>query len=138
MNLYEKLKAAHEAGNPVMLGHDELRLLCEVAGPVIEERRLEAEGEPFYLNEYDASRMYGGPEEGGWWYDVGDYLKCHGVFPTREAARAHLETPEMVAYVRGRQAGRHRPSSLLCYGWPVVYVEQHPGCNFPRERPRYE
>jgi hypothetical protein len=24
-----------------------------------------------YLNVYDIGRVYGGPEEGGWWYDTG-------------------------------------------------------------------
>jgi hypothetical protein len=34
----------------------------------------------FYVNVYDLSRHYGGPEEGGWWYDAGDVIEVHGPF----------------------------------------------------------
>jgi hypothetical protein len=29
-----------------------------------------------YLNAYLVSRVYGGPEEGGWWYDAGEPIAC--------------------------------------------------------------
>jgi len=30
-----------------------------------------------YVNAYRVSRAYGGPEEGGWWYDVGEPHRLH-------------------------------------------------------------
>ena len=32
--------------------------------------KLWGEG-PYYVNRYDVTRLYGGPEEGGWWFDHG-------------------------------------------------------------------
>lgn len=29
---------------------------------------------PQYVNAYDHNRAYGGPEEGGWWFDTGTCL----------------------------------------------------------------
>lgn len=34
-----------------------------------------------YVNVYSIDRAYGGPEEGGWWYDTGDVVhtvRCEG------------------------------------------------------------
>ena len=30
----------------------------------------------WYVNIYETNRAYGGPEEGGWYYDTGDLLEC--------------------------------------------------------------
>ena len=37
----------------------------------------------YYLNVYEVGRAYGGPEEGGWWYDHGTFLECIGEFSDR-------------------------------------------------------
>jgi hypothetical protein len=31
---------------------------------------------PLYLAAYEVERCYGGPEEGGWWYDAGRVVGC--------------------------------------------------------------
>lgn len=43
-----------------------------------------------FVNEYARSRAYGGPEEGGWWYDHGRFVACHGEFTDRKAADERL------------------------------------------------
>ena len=41
----------------------------------------------WYVNEYETNRAYGGPEEGGWWYDYGIFMTCRGVFDNAKEAR---------------------------------------------------
>ena len=93
-------------------------------------------GRGYHLNEYLTDRAFGGPEEGGWWYDTGTFVACHGVYPTCEEARAALDA--MQTRLAERRHGLHAPDSVLCSGWPAVQVEPHPGADFPRTRPRYE
>ena len=78
---------------------------------------------------YEVGRAYGGPEEGGWWYDVGNLIpetvRCF------EAADAPL-------------ADQYR--ELLLMRWPStrdqkysvsVTLERLPPAGFPASRPRY-
>lgn len=39
-----------------------------------------------YVNVYEITRCYGGPEEGGWWYDEGEIVESHGPFTDQETA----------------------------------------------------
>ena len=92
---------------------------------------------PFHLNEYLANRAYGGPEEGGWWYDTGRFVACHGAFGTVDEATAARDAK--ANWLAGPPAGPARPgSSVLCTGWPVLRIEPHAGRDFPATRPRYE
>ena len=43
---------------------------------------------PFYVVAYGISRHYGGPEEGGWWYDWHEVLEVHRVFDFQQGIRA--------------------------------------------------
>ena len=60
-------------------------------------------GGPFHLNEYRTNRAYGGPEEGGWWYDTGSFVACHGTHPTVDAATAARDA--MAPAIAGAPAG---------------------------------
>ena len=93
-------------------------------------------GQGYYLNEYVTDRAFGGPQEGGWWYDTGTFVACRGVYPNRGEARAaaHAMAPGLAE----RRRGLHPPDSVLCSGWPEVLVERRPGADFPKTRPRYE
>jgi len=91
---------------------------------------------PFHLNEYLANRAFGGPEEGGWWYDTGRFVACHGAFATVEAAAAARDAK--ANWLADRRQGLHDPGSVLCTGWPVLRIEPHAGADFPATRPRYE
>ena len=102
-----------------------------------------------YANAYVTDRLYGGPEEGGWWYDVGDpvmslpfladeseeeykwdgharYLAFEAVYKLCEAAG--LNPPEYERFKRKN--------------WSVdgfaIYIEDKAGEYFPQERPYYE
>ena len=93
-------------------------------------------GQGYHLNEYVTDRAFGGPQEGGWWYDTGTFVTCHGVYPTRAEAKAAADA--MAPGLAGRRHGLHAPDSVLCSGWPAVRIERGPGADFPKTRPRYE
>ena len=91
--------------------------------------------EPFHLNEYLTNRAWGGPEDGGWWYETGRFVRCHGTFATREAALAAREA--LSGPLAARREGRHPPHDTRCTGWPEILVERRPGASFPAEPPQY-
>lgn len=84
----------------------------------------------FFVSEYGAYRGYGGPEEGGWWYDWNDYRKV--------VARYH---DKHEAYERARrlnsEAREDRYSVLSVGADPVYFVEEVPGEHQTKETPRY-
>ena len=81
---------------------------------------------PFYVNEYEADRAYGGSQEGGWWYDVGTFVECHGTYATR--AEAELRKIELLPRIAEKRAGLHPPESVLSEGmWPELHVEDAGG-----------
>jgi len=104
-----------------------------------------------YLNEYLVDREYGGPEEGGWWYEVRTFVGCHSILPgemffsgkgiTPEFARIREEIPRLQAELdrekndpRGWRAEVGNAGSTGRY---VLYVEYHPGRDYPEETPVY-
>ena len=117
-----------------LIGAGHVRELMDLYHASFEEDAEARHG--FHLNEYLTDRASGGREEGGWWYDTGVFVKCHGTQPTREEALAAVEA--LAPYLAKRRDGLHDPSSVLCTGWPEILVEQHPGADFPAARPRYE
>lgn len=89
-----------------------------------------------FVNAYLVDRLYGGPEEGGWWYDSGEPLAAVPVDRSDEAAieswRAKLTT------MFSDRAGSRGRGSVI--GGPdlEVYIEDHVAAYFPAERPYYE
>ena len=92
---------------------------------------------PFHLNEYLANRAFGGPEEGGWWYDTGT-RSSPATAPTRPWTRRPRPATRWPPGIAERRLGCHPPDSVLCTGWPELRIEPHAGADFPRTRPRYE
>lgn len=90
----------------------------------------------WYLNEYTTDRRYGGPEEGGWWYETGHFEHCHGTFANRDDALTALT--EHQAWLRAKRAHLHPIDSVLCTGWPDLRVQNHPGTDYPTQRPHYQ
>lgn len=96
-----------------------------------------------YANLYMQDRAYGGPEEGGWWYDVrtpadGDWNTeppQHGHFPTPDEAMAAAE--RLQEWCERENASRRSPSSVLSDGHFVVEVEAWPAEPSPKNRPFY-
>lgn len=91
-------------------------------------------GRTQYVNAYELTLAYGGPEEGGWWYDIGEPLASVPVSGMEEAVAAYtaLHGRFAEAYADGdRHSVANRPELRL-------RVEQSFAASFPAERPRYE
>lgn len=89
------------------------------------------------VNGYVIHRLYGGPEEGGWWYDQYEPTgQTWGPFASSGEAwgwiedNAHLEEEQNVG-----QAPLH---SVLSDGLFQLVAEQGPALRFPERAPRYE
>ena len=57
-------------------------------------------------------RAYGGPEEGGWWYDTGTFTACRGRYSTTAEAREARDAP-------GSDAHETPPRTHATQGHPV-------------------
>lgn len=114
--------------------------VCLVCDLYERRRKANAEGRvlPFYLVVEGTSRHYGGPEEGGWWYDWHEVLEVRKAFTLEEGLRqmrALREEYPQPRYNRYSCANRGQPDTrvVLCYGendprWPSESTH----------RPRYE
>ena len=97
---------------------------------------LEAASRTFYVNEYEVDQAFGGPEEGGWNYTYGRFMGCHGETNTEQQALELKEQQE--AQVAQANSGRPRTSSVMSQGRLELRIEEHPGADFPQQRPFYE
>ncbi len=109
----------------------------------------------YYVTVYSVGQCYGGPEEGGWWYDAGTPESVHGPFEDNKSAQACADDlRERVKpadeYHMGHGAhdgadpdGNGDDAYLLTGGrWGQdrieIEVDTLPGQPFPTERPFYE
>lgn len=90
----------------------------------------------FYANVYEIDRAYGGPEEGGWWYDTGHAIRTLGFVSHRKAQRA---LRLLQKHCECNNKGLHSPGSMLSEGlWREACIECHPARDYPETRPHYE
>jgi hypothetical protein len=84
-----------------------------------------------FINVYEIFQSYGGPEEGGWWYNVGTLVRSVQV-PTALAdgyvAMLEKEYPHTGEYYKVNYSG----------GDFRTYYDDAPGADFPSEVPHYE
>lgn len=91
-----------------------------------------------YPELYDVGRVYGGPEEGGWWWDC--YVLRH-TFKARmgkEATESERKALARLAKYINREEGNRKLGSVLSRGYVVWNVSNVPGESVTKERPRYE
>lgn len=86
-----------------------------------------------YVNAYLIVRQYGGPEEGGWWFDCG---KPVGSLPCTSQREAKSKVDEMRAKFEHLREGDI--NSVLGGCEVSVYIEEDFARFFPETRPRYE
>ncbi len=95
----------------------------------------EVETWPKWVTAYDHNRSYGGPEEGGWWYDTGSVLATIRCLNDDDVARAK----ELLKETYGpRFEGNHDIGSVICEGVLQIVVEDEPGKDYPEVKPHYE
>lgn len=114
-------------------------------GPVLELRlfdvgildRLKTAEERQWLNCYSVSRNYGGPEEGGWYYDEGRMLASLDVTGKTEeeieASKAKLT--EQFGWPKDNRQGRFSVNGGADF---EIRLEGERGSDYPEERPHYE
>ena len=94
---------------------------------------------------YELDRRYGGPEEGGWWYDCGQLMRTVKVFKDEDQAYAFCRRYNRpLAFRREAQRGvryGRLPLSSVNYSGGHYQAEVHkhmPPLNYPQGRPHYE
>ena len=108
-------------GNDAMAPGDQLCVSCDPSK---------------YVNVYLHDRAYGGPEEGGWWYDTYDPIfstTIPGDIGWLDHAVAHWQK-----WCDDRNRGRRGIDSVLSEGRYHVEIERHPASMKPSMRPFYE
>lgn len=89
-----------------------------------------------FVNVYLIDRAYGGPEEGGWWYKCGSFVRGQQVHDDEEAERVKAT---LQAWCDEENSQRRSDiGSVLSEGRYDVYIEDEPGESFPEVRPHYE
>ncbi len=89
---------------------------------------------------YEIDRAYGGPEEGGWWFDTGELIRVLRVFKNDEKAYAFCRRANgKLAYIEERNGTRSVDSVIYDGGRISVQVfEGTAPESYPAERPFYE
>lgn len=89
-----------------------------------------------FVNVYLWDKSYGGPEEGGWYYDTyePDHERCIQ-YDTPEKAACALEAA--MAWAQSENADRYPPESVCSEGHYVVRIEAWPAKLIPAQRPHY-
>jgi hypothetical protein len=86
-----------------------------------------------FVNVYTITRHYGGPEEGGWYFN---WFECKEVIPVQHQYATQLANTFYDKYVKSHKHGDIY--SVLGGQDVAVYVELHPKQSETKERPYYE
>lgn len=92
---------------------------------------VEYQGEPTVVSLYENWTRYGGPEEGGWYYQCGYPIKGICVFSKKQAIRAAIQLQQEAEQEYGDQ--------LDDLGWSqysICFEQEYPKA-YPQERPYY-
>lgn len=110
-----------------------LKVVC--AGVSFTERKYEMK-DGYGVAVYEIDRAYGGPEEGGWYYDTG-YLVHFEVVGTHEAATAHALHLRDGKYRNIGNVGSVNYSGGA-YSVSVTSPNEFVPAHFPETAPHYE
>ncbi len=90
---------------------------------------------------YDCAMAYGGPEEGGWWYDAGGLIRQVRQFRNESLASGYCQRLNHHLNSRkfGPNQGKREYHSVLSDGEYRAYCfEEYAPRGFPEKRPHYE
>jgi hypothetical protein len=95
-----------------------------------------------HVNVYERFRVYGGPEEGGWWFDAGSYQPAKSVtFPDGTPPEEVNEFANALHERLNTEANQARvpPVHSVAYrgGRYMVQTDDKPGADFPAVTPYY-
>ena len=95
-----------------------------------------------YVAAHEVTSSYGGPEEGGWWYDVGTVLNATRIVASIDPAETverlreeYTRVYDRLMPLYGEESTRH-----LTTGEPdlSVSISDERPCDYPATRPHYE
>jgi hypothetical protein len=92
----------------------------------------------YVLAIYEVDRAYGGPEEGGWWYDTGELVRTIKVVANED--EAYRLARRAIGLLDHLQRRKRSVSSVLYSGGRHtvhVYKDVAPS-RFPESTPHYE
>lgn len=88
-----------------------------------------------YINMYLSDRQYGGPEEGGWWYDTLEPVLAIKIFDD-EWKEDMIKNMQSIC--DSINEGKPDTSSVTSVGRYICSVEDHEAVASPVERQCYE
>ena len=97
----------------------------------------EPRGSIYYVNEYFVDQLYGGPEEGGWWFEYGRFTRCIGQYHDINLAW-HVQRGFQKILDNEVNAGRPSITSVVSEGVYKVRLDNLKGQDYPTYQPRYE
>jgi hypothetical protein len=86
---------------------------------------------------YRMDRAYGGPEEGGWWYDCGTLERLYRVYTYDNGAHQAVNRANRLLE---RLQRNHRQIDSVIYDqsrFRAIMFEGIPPDHYPRDRPHY-
>lgn len=106
---------------------------------------IEPDYKTYYIHKHDVALQYGGPEEGGWWYDTGDpaedWIPSAHAFNDEEEAYATCRGLNQFEKIRQDNEEDYEYTSVLAYksNHYSYTVEDFPEpYSYPNVRPHYE
>lgn len=98
----------------------------------VNEFQTEIGGQVYFVTVFEIDRAYGGPEEGGWWYDTGEpvlHIPC----------RSHSAAEDVRDRVREKYPHTGQSGSCVYQGGDYsITVDVRPGKAYPETVPHYE
>jgi len=92
----------------------------------------------WFVAVYMVDKAYGGPEEGGWWYDVGELVRVSRLFRNIDKACTYVARMQTLLDATLNK-GRREISSVLSEGrYQARICDDLPERHFPSIRPHYE
>ena len=107
--------------------------LAEAPCECVTEGRCRDCSHGLWVNAYVVTRHYGGPEEGGWWYDAGEPLAS---VPVRSRDLALVEQGRLESLLADHAHGNI--GSVLGGAEVRVHIEHRFAQAWPAQRPHYE
>ena len=101
----------------------------------------------YIVSLFIVDRNYGGPEEGGWWYDCGDPVDIEEATDMGYPPKMFTDRDEALLYLRSGyekiegvlNEGRPAISSVLSEGRYQLHLSENKWpAAYPAERPYYE
>jgi hypothetical protein len=93
----------------------------------------------YFVAVYNTDRAYGGPEEGGWYYNTADLVRVVRTFKNEAAAYEYADRYRARLDARQHRARKPSISSVMSQGWLTAEVwDRVPPEHEPETRPFYE